>query len=367
VNDDILLISDRSPFTGIGNYSFQLFKHLKKLGRKKVNFLNLLTIAEDSYGGILKVSVDKTKRIIDHLLFLRVVPRGYKLYHILNPNLSILSLRCKPSVVTVHDLYPFTEAARKELMIHSFGLDFPVLEAMKFNMRFIKSADKIICVSEYTKKELISLMRINASKVHVIHLGVDHNRFHPRNKLKTRQKLKLPMNKKIVLHVGVDEPRKNIETLLKAFHKVEQKLPGTILIRIGGMRAETAKQIATLNLKNALIYLEKVPNIELYYNAADVLVFPSYYEGFGLPILEAMASGLPVIAGNSTSIPEVLGGSGILLPPSNIEILSEVLNQLLTDEKLREELSFKGLKRSKKFNWETCAKKTIEVYKTLGG
>lgn len=365
MKDNVLLVSDRSLFTGIGSYSFQLAKHLKKMKEKSIAFLNLSTVAEDSYGSLTKVSLEKAKRIMDHFLFLRKVPQGYRLYHLLNPNLGILTIKCKPNIVTVHDLYPFTKMAYRDLIVHSFGLEFPILEAMKFNMRFIKFADKVICVSQYTKKELTSLMHINASKVHVIPLGVDHKYFRPRNKMEMRRKLNLPQNKKIILHVGVDEPRKNIEVLLKAFYHVRRKMPDTVLVRIGGMRSKTAKQISSMNLRDSLIHFTKVLDIEPYYNAADVLVFPSYYEGFGLPVLEAMASGLPVIAGESTSIPEVLGDAGMLFPPYDTGTLSEYLVQLLTDKSLQQELSLKGLRRSRMFNWEICAKKTLEVYKTL--
>lgn len=326
--------------------------------------MNLSTVAEDSYGSLTKVSLERGKRIMDHFLFLRKVPRGYELYHLLNPNLGILTIKCKPNVVTVHDLYPFTKMAYRDLIVHSFGLDFPILEAMKFNMRFIKFADKVICVSQYTKKELTSLMHINASKVHVIYLGVDHNYFRPRDKMEMRRKLNLL---KIKNHITCRSGRapKNIEVLLKALYHLKSKMPDTVLVRIGGMRSKTVKQISSTHLTDSLIYFNKVSNIGPYYNAADVLAFPSCYEGFGLPVLEAMSSGLPVIAGDSTSIPEVIGDAGMLFPPDDTSMLSELLCQLLTDKNLQKELSLKGLQRGRMFNWEICAKKTLEVYKTL--
>jgi len=359
----VLLISNRSAFTGIGNYSFQLAKHIFEIDRVDFDFLNLETVAEDNFGGSVNVFSQKTKRLMDHLFFLRKVPPGYRVYHLLNPNLGILVAKWRPIIVTVHDVFPFTSVARRDLVAQSYGLDIPILMAMKVNMKFVKNADRIISVSHNTKKELVSLFGIKASKILVIHLGVDKRLFHPRSKEKTRRNLNLPLRKKIVLHVGVDEPRKNIRTLIEAFCFVKKRIPETVFLRIGGMRNITRRLISSLKLENSMIHYKKVPNIALFYNAADLLAFPSYYEGFGLPVLEAMASGLPVIAGDSSSIPEIVGNSGILLPPFNAKMLSEYICQVLTNKHTRTEMAAKELERSRKFNWETCARKTVEIYK----
>jgi len=361
----ILLISNRSPSTGIGTYSYQLVKHLKETWHVDLDFLNLTTLAEDSYGTTIHVSSQKIKRLIDHLLFLRKIPKGYKVYHILNPNLGILIMRYRPTVVTVHDIFPFTSMATHDLITQSLGLDSPILLAMKFNMKFVKTADRIISVSEHTKRDIISLFRIEASKIHVVYPGIDRNVFHVRDKRKARQSLNLPQKRKIILHVGVDEPRKNIKTLIKAFYMIKKKVPDALLVRIGGMRSATRKLITSLHLDDSIIHHKKVPSTHLFYNAADVLAFPSYYEGFGLPVLEAMASGLPVVAGDSTSVPEIVGKAGILFPPFNATILSELVCKVINDKKTQQEMTTSGLEISSKFDWNLCAGQTLEIYKNL--
>jgi glycosyltransferase involved in cell wall biosynthesis len=362
---EILLISDRSFSTGIGSYSYQLVKHLKEIGQVSLDFLNLSTVAEDSYGSILRSFFQKSKRLLDHFIFLGSIQRNYRVYHVLNPNLGILITKYRPAVVTVHDVYPFTDMAIRDFVGSSYGLDLPILLAMRFNMSFVEQADSIISVSQHTKKDLVSLSHINASRINVIYPGIDRSSFCVRDKRTARRSLNLPQNRTILLHVGVDEPRKNIGTLLKAFHRVRKSIPDALLVRIGGMRSSTRRLISSLRLEDSVVQYKRVPNIPLFYNAADLFVFPSYYEGFGLPVLEAMASGLPVIAANSSSIPEVLGDAGTLFDPFDITMLSDLTCQVLADKQTGQKMAMEGVRRSSKFNWGICAKHTLEVYKAL--
>lgn len=361
----ILFINNRSSSTGIGNYGYNLFVHLKQMGQKDLDFITLQSPAEDSYGPTINVFGQKIKRMIDHLRFVRRIPRHYKIYHVLNPNLGILLLRYRPSVVTVHDIAPLIPTARRDMITQSYGLDVPVLMAMQINMWFVRNADRIISVSQHTKNDLVSVLGVNSQRIRVVYSGTDRNLFSPRDRKKARRGLRLPLDREIILHVGVDEPRKNIQTLIKAFYMVRKKFPKALLIRIGAMRGTTRRLISSLGLEDAILHYQKVANIALFYNAADLFVFPSYYEGFGFPLVEAMASGCPIIAGDSSSVPEVVGKVGVLFPPSDVTMLNESICQVLTDQNMRSMMIKNGLERSLKFDWRVCAKQTLEVYETL--
>lgn len=363
--NDIVLINNRSAATGIGNYGYSLFTHLKQMSTRNLDFITLNSPAEDSYGSTLKIFSQKMKRMMDHLRFVRKIPRSYKVYHILNPNLGILLSRYRPSVVTVFDIAALIPYVSRDMITQSYGLDLPVVMAMQMNMRFLKNADRILCMSQHTKKDLTSVLAINTKRIIVGYPGIDRILFSPRDKRKARLHLNLPLNKRIILHVGVDEPRKDIRTLIQAFYLIKKKLPDTVLIRIGGMRETTRKLIFALGLTDSVIHYRKVASVAFFYNAADLFVFPSYYEGFGYPVVEAMASGCPVVAADSSSVPEVVGKAGILFPPSDVTTLYETINQVLTDSNMRSTMIKEGVEQSLKFDWKTCAETTLEAYETL--
>ena len=204
---------------------------------------------------------------------------------------------------------------------------------------------------------------IDPSIVRVIYNGLDHNQFKPRDKAVCRKMLGLSEDKVLVLHVGSEEPRKNIPTLIKAFHKFQREIPNAVLIRVGMKTTVIQRLINSLELGDKVIYFRNVRDLGYVYSAADLFVFPSSLEGFGLPPLEAMASGCPVIASNRTSIPEVVGDAGILLDPFDVDGFAHWMHKVYTGEKLKVKLIEEGFKRSKMFSWEKCASETLEVYK----
>jgi glycosyltransferase involved in cell wall biosynthesis len=229
-------------------------------------------------------------------------------------------------------------------------------------------ADIIISPSYYTKKEIVELLRVSSDKVKVIPYGLDHHLFRPRDKEKARKVLGLPLNKKLVLNVANEEdPRKNIRTLILAFSKLRKKLSDVILVRVGRKSRHIQDLIAKLNLQEYVLNVGEVSadEIKYFYNACDIFVFPSLYEGFGIPLLEALASGCPVIASNVTSIPEVVNDAGILLNPLDVDGFASAMFELLNDSRTRSELVERGLARSMLFDWARCARETIHVYKQL--
>ena len=362
---DILLINNKAKGTGIGTYSYNLYDTLKTMSKRKIDFLTLKAHSKENDNSVIGAVPQKIKKLLDHLNFMRSISRSYRLYHILNPNLGMLLSRLRPSVVTVHDLAALVHSVSRQVILQSYGLDIPLLLAMEVNMRFVKSADRIICMSHHTKKDLVSLLGIDQRRIVAVYPGIDRLLFRPRDKLKARQSLKLPLNRQILLHVGTDEPRKNSKTLIEAFSLVKRKFPNAVLVKVGDMRGTTRRLIVTLGLEDAVIHYKKVADVATFYNAADLFVFPSYYEGFGYPAAEAMASGCPVIAGNSSSVTEVVGRGGLLFPPFDVVALREIIERALADQNMRSVMRQEGFEQAKQFDWNKCAEKTLETYNTL--
>jgi glycosyltransferase involved in cell wall biosynthesis len=270
-----------------------------------------------------------------------------------------------PSVVTIYDL--------------SFAL-FP--EGLKRNKRLYLSlftpisarrARLVIAISESTKRDIVRLFGITPEKVEVVYLGICENfRPLPEEEVEAfRKKRGLP--ERFILFVGTIEPRKNLTRLIEAFSLLSplsplpfpfSPLPLVIVGAKGWLYEEVFAKVEELGLEREVIFPGYIPwgELPLWYNAATIFVYPSLYEGFGLPPLEAMACGTPVIASNASSLPEVVGDAGILVSPGDVDGLAEAMKLLLSDETLREDLSRRGLRRAKGFSWEKTAEKTVQVY-----
>jgi glycosyltransferase involved in cell wall biosynthesis len=152
--------------------------------------------------------------------------------------------------------------------------------------------------------------------------------------------------------------------LIKAFGILVKDIPNAMLIRVVSPTNAIKRLVHSQGLEGKIVYLRPTDeDLSLLYNASDVFVFPSYYEGFGLPLLEAMASGCPVIAGNKSAIPEAVGDGGMLLDPFDVDGFAHWIREILSNEDLRIKLSEKGYRRSMNFSWEECARETLDVYR----
>lgn len=228
-------------------------------------------------------------------------------------------------------------------------------------------ADKIIAVSQNTKKDLIRIYNIPPQKIEVIYGAADGIYQPMKNKelfKKTRQKYNLPPH--FILTVSATDPRKNIEGLIHAYARlggITQKLV------IAGKRGIVHEAIIELvkELKKDVIFTGYLPQEDLVaiYNMADLFVFPSLYEGFGLPVLEAMACGTPVITSNISSLPEVAGEAAMLIDPNNTEEMAQAMKKVLSDDRLQEEMREKGLARARLFSWERTAREALKVYRKV--
>ena len=353
-----LLVNNCPPDAGIGVYTLSLYSALHKLDKKIELFTldvpRIDRICRKASRHFWSAPFGVVLAALTNFIFMLQIPKKYALYHISSPGLAAATRRVKPCIITIHDLIPF-----------SFSRHDALEPLFKRSMRDLTKAQRLICVSNYTKRELIRFFNVDPSIVRVIDNGLDHNQFKPRDKMVCRKALGLSEDKVLVLHVGSEEPRKNIPTLIKAFHKFQKEMPNAILIRVGMKTPIIQRLINSLGLGDKVIYFRNVKDLGYVYSAADLFVFPSSLEGFGLPPLEALASGCPVIASNRTSIPEVVGNAGILLDPFDVDDFAYWMHKVYTDGDLKIKLIEEGFKQSKMFSWEKCATETLEVYKEI--
>ena len=237
----------------------------------------------------------------------------------------------------------------------------------------VKQADHILAVSEATKYDLIEMLNVPSRKITVQPHGVDEQ-----FRLLSSQELSVAKNRlnlpeKFILHVGTLEPRKNIPMLLEAYLQLRNRLPDApalVLVgHIGWLFEETQNHIETLQAQGHPIFIQgdiEDALLPAVYNLASILVMPSFYEGFGLPALEAMACGTPVIVSNNSSLPEVVDTAGILIDAHQPDSLTTALFSVLTDPLQHETMRQLGLERAKLFTWEQSAQIALSVYHALG-
>ncbi len=233
-------------------------------------------------------------------------------------------------------------------------------------------AHAIIADSECTKRDVMKFLEIPSEKIQVIYSGVN-SMFRPIHDTsilnRIRRKYHLPS--KIILFVGTLEPRKNIVGLIQAYKELIRDLKSNYsLVIVGGKGwayKDIFKTVGDLKIKDRIVFTGYVPDEDLpaIYNLGDVFVYPSFYEGFGMPVVEAMACGVPVITSNLSSLPEVGGDAVLYVSPGQTEEIAHTIKSILTDEKLRVSLKEKGLIRSKSFTWENAARQVLKVFDTV--
>lgn len=281
-------------------------------------------------------------------------------------NIPILKRRGLKSVVTIHDL-----AFKK------FPQYFPENDLKKLNRLVgmaVKRADHLIAISECTKKDLLEFFpEISEERISVVHHGFDTELFRggvsveESENILASYKLKA---KSYLLYVGAIQPRKDLGVLISAFAEIKKKRPEMKLVFAGALAwsyESILQKIEESGLANDIIITGTVPfkHLPALYANASVFIFPSLYEGFGIPVLEAMASGVPVVCADASSLPEVGGDAALYFEPGNSNGLQTCIERILDDEALRQQLVAKGKVQAKKFSWEKCAEETLAVIKNL--
>lgn len=281
---------------------------------------------------------------------------GRDLFHgtdVIAPRLDI------PTVITVHDLTTYRYPQHHSLFNRLYlRWALPMM---------VRRSHTIIADSYATQRDLVTMLHVPSNRIKMVHLGVDTLSFSLRDPAVVHTDLeRLGIHAPFLLAVGTLEPRKNLLTLLQAYATLPLSTPPLLLVgKHGWGNASPEEAIALLGLQGRVLVTGFVADAVLpsLYNAADIFVYPSLYEGFGLPILEAMACGAPVITSNVSSLPEVAGDAAVQVNPRSASELAEAIQTVLESPSKRSAMRQAGLTRAQFFSWEKCAQETISVYR----
>jgi glycosyltransferase involved in cell wall biosynthesis len=269
-----------------------------------------------------------------------------------------------PWVVTVYDL-SFMRYPQSFNTVNRVYLTWAIRNSLR-------RADRVIAISESTRRDLISIFGARPDRVAVVYCGKDPAFAPSDNHAEVaafRARRGLP--DQFILHVGTIEPRKNIPRLIRAFTRAKRaaRLPHKLVLlgARGWKHADVDAVIEQENVRDDVIFTGYVPQDELplWYRAADLLAYPSLYEGFGMPPLDAMASGIPVVTSNAAALPEVVGDAALQVAPEDEAALADALVRTATDHALREQMIARGLVQAAKFSWARAARETTDIYRAV--
>lgn len=352
--------------SGVGIYVEQLLNHLP-LARPQWDFL-LFTNKPYAANGVPRVQpitghFPHSRWVWEQLKLPRIIAQNHvDLCHFMNN--SAPALCAVPYAITIHDA---------SLFLYSRYHPRSRLVALRLLLpQVARRAQAVITVSQASRQELIRILRLLPEKVHVVHSAAARE-FRPlrdpERQDRLRQKYHLPP--KYVLYVGTIEPRKNLPRLIAAFGRTQAEHPDCHLVLAGPegwmMNGALEKETTAAHLTGKVHYLGFVPQADLpgIYSLATLFAFPSLHEGFGLPLLEAMACGVPVMTSDCSAMPEVSGAAAYLVNPNSVESMADGLNALLNSAARREWQIEQGFARAEQFSWEQAARETAVIYEQI--
>lgn len=356
---------------GIGTYIRNLLRQLARLDRDTEFVLlcrrpdvDVLTQLGPNFRPVVEQAgnYSLTEQVAVPLALRR---EGVTLFHA--PHYVLPPLVTCPSVVTIHDCI--------HLMFPQYLPNRLALTYARTSISLAaRRAARVMTVSESSKRDILRFVDVDPATITVIHNAFDE-RFsqEPLEEDVVRVRERYQLQDEFVLYAGNVKPHKNVERLIEAFHRVRQRgLDHLKLVVIGDEVSHYAalrRAVHRFNLHKYVRFLGYMPEdtLAIMYRLAGVFVFPSLYEGFGLPPLEAMASGTPVVVSNVSSLPEVAGDAAILVNPLDPDDIADGIARVLTDDDLRRELRRRGLARARQFSWETSIRRVHEIYAEVGG
>jgi glycosyltransferase involved in cell wall biosynthesis len=315
--------------------------------------------------------VEPERSLRSYREFRTVVKRlGCDLVHI--PNLfSVPRMLSCPYVMTVHDILEHLSRAREQTGFW---------RSMHFQLtkRVLRGAERIFAVSNFTKLEMEKLFNIPPGRIEVVYNAIDERLLHGHATAAEREVIveRYQVTYPFLLYAGRISPHKNVVRMIEAFSALKTELekdqlfPDLKLIIIGddvSGNPDLRRTVIRSGVQNDVRFLGFVPIevLRTFYDAAKIFVFPSLYEGFGLPPLEAMAHGTPVVTSNVTSLPEVVGNAAVLVHPENVFEIMRALHRVLVDQPLREKMKERSYKQAAKFSWEKSVRRIMDVYQEV--
>jgi glycosyltransferase involved in cell wall biosynthesis len=361
---------------GVGTYIRNVVRTLARLDRDGEYFLigspervaecgtlppNFHAVALDGRDNTLKGTLDfrAIVRRLDcdvvHIPHLYWIPRG---------------LGC-PYILTVHDLlehmYGSRDASSLRRSLHFY-----------LTRRVLRKAARVIAVSQFTKNEIEKLLAVPDARIEVVYNAIDERFLHGHATEADRELIarRYQVNHPIILYAGAIRPHKNVVRIIEAFSSLkselqkEQQFPDLKLIIIGddlSSHPRLRRTVVRSGVQNDVRFLGFVPIevLRIFYDVAKIFVFPSLYEGFGLPPLEAMAHGTPVVASNTSSLPEVVGNAALLVNPENVFEIRRGLQRALLDPVLRERMKQRGYEQAQRFSWTSSVSRILEIYREV--
>jgi len=363
---------------GIGTYIRNVVRTLVRLDRESKYFLigSLAKVAEcgplppNFHALALEGGDNSVKGNLD---FRAIVRRLHcDVVHI--PHLFWIprGLPC-PYVLTVHDVLDHMYASRDASSIWR-SVHF------QLTRRALSRAARVLAVSQFTKSEIERLFRIPGERIEVVYNAIDERFLHGHASQADRELIaeRYQVTYPFILYAGAIRPHKNVVRIIEAFSALKSELekegqfPDLKLIVIGddlSSHPRLRRTVVRSGVQNDVRFLGFVPIevLRIFYDVAKIFVFPSLYEGFGLPPLEAMAHGTPVVTSNDSSLPEVTGNAALLVNPENVFEIQRALQRALLDSALRTKMKQRGYEQSQKFSWTTSVSRILEIYREVAG